>query len=125
VSSAERADAEKFVLSVSEPDILARYFTARFGAIVRRKLGLPPLQLPSRVEELASGYSLSDYDTDAKRRTLLTSDGRAIADARETTLSVIRLVELATLLEFPLIDIQNSFVSASGAPLFTGTSVSG
>ena len=113
----ERGGPERFVLATSTRPAMERYLWGLFGVDVRSLRGLPRIETPSEISELAPGYTVSDLDEN-DHRTLIDNDGRAVARARKRTLSLWTLVELSHYLAASVEDIKASYEDPSGRPLF-------
>ena len=117
LTRSERGGAEQFVLSAPTLCPIERYLWGLFGADIRSVLGLPRIDIPSEITDLAQGYELSELGA-ASQRTLRRADGEAVAVARGRTLSVWTLVELSRLLSASVEDLKASYEDSSGRPLF-------
>jgi hypothetical protein len=116
LSSSERGQAEQNELYGSSVRVIERHLFAVFCPAVRSKLRLPRLIFPSRRDQLAAGYTLSDPDQDGYV-SLSDSDG-LVAKARGRVTSVSILVRLSRLLSSSLQDLELSCEDPDGHPLF-------
>ena len=58
----ERGGPERFVLATSTRPAMERYLWGLFGVDVRSLRGLPRIETPSEISELAPGYTVSDLE---------------------------------------------------------------
>lgn len=69
LSRSERGGAEQFVLSAPTLGPIERYLWGLFGADIRSLLGLPRIDMPSEITDVAQGYELSDLDAEPTNTT--------------------------------------------------------
>jgi len=100
-------------------EVLERYLLGLFGDVIRDQKGLPVLRTPWGVDDLADGYALSDISGDGYR-TLSAADSTPLARSRDKTMSLLDLVPLSHYLQISVRDLEESYLSASGAPLLSG-----
>ncbi|OMC51908.1 hypothetical protein A5742_17355 [Mycolicibacterium fortuitum] len=110
---------ERPLLFVAEIEILERYLLGLCADDIRDDLGLPFLTLPWAAAAIAAGYELSGMLRGY--RTLFRAGHGPVAAAPDPTLSLVTLVPLSHLLQWPVPDLKKSFLSETGAPLLRGT----
>jgi hypothetical protein len=71
------------------------------------------------MDDLADGYSLSEVSDDGYR-TLSAADSTPLARSRDKTMSLLDLVPLSHYLHISVPHLEESYLSASGAPLLFG-----
>jgi hypothetical protein len=113
----ERGGPKQFVLATSTIASMERYLWGLFGVDVRSMRGLPRIDTPSEISDLAPGYTLRELDAE-NQRTLLDAAGEAVALARERRLSLWTLVERSHLLSASVENIKLSYENPPGEPLF-------
>lgn len=108
-------DAEHPVLFVARIEVLERHLVAAFGEDIRTDLGLPELDLPWAVDDLADGYALGDMVLGY--RTLTRVGGGPVAAAPDPDLSLLTLVPLSHLLRHDVAALKCAFLNPDGQPL--------
>jgi len=119
LTRASRGGDEQFTLMTASTEVLERYLLGLFGDVIRDQKGLPVLRTPWGVDDLADGYALSDISGDGYR-TLSAADSTPLARSRDKTMSLLDLVPLSHYLQISVRDLEESYLSASGAPLLSG-----
>jgi Immunity protein 61 len=113
---ASRGSDQQFELTTASVSILERYLYSLFGADIRQRLGLRRLKIGTTREWLATSCTLSEMADDGYRT--LDCRGEVVARATDPVSSVSKLTKLSQLMTATIEDIEASFLSEDGAPLF-------
>ncbi|MFN6548101.1 Imm61 family immunity protein [Mycolicibacterium nivoides] len=115
------ASAEEMrpLLFAASTAILETFLFGLFGDDLRESVGLPPLELPWAVDDLAPGYTIAEQLSRGHRVLTRTGVG-PIAAAPDPTLSLLTLVPLSHFLGLSVADLKQSFLNEAGRPLMSG-----
>jgi len=121
VDCSDRLQPEYFLFSGNSINVVERYLFGLFGNAMRSHRRLPLLATPMTEDELAGGYGIELRQVAGKDRyTLVTKSIGAVAIASGGKVSAYEdLVPLSVYLETPIAEIEQSFTSDDGRPLFT------
>jgi hypothetical protein len=116
VTQATRSSEENFLFDAYSADVVDSYFWMFFGSAIRLSLGLPRLRPLMQKSDVAAPYSISG-PLDEKL-TLIDGRGQAVMFTSDSMIDVGRLVKTSIALTSSIEEIEQSFLSDSGAPIF-------
>lgn len=115
INSSERMGLEQFEVAVRSYAALERYLYGTFGVDVRSRLRLPRLTFP---RNLNPGYDVRNVEFEnVSRQALIDPSGETVAIGWLNS-GITDLAELSLYLAVSVADIQTSFQSPDGQPLF-------
>jgi hypothetical protein len=117
LSSADRGEAEVFVLSSPRIEIVEDYLWDFFGSDVRSKRRLPWLEVPTTYAQLAEGFAIARGDDGFAY--LTEGEGERLAQVRDGDVGMMDLVLLSHLAGHSVPDIKQSYESPDGRPIFS------
>lgn len=116
VTTADRSSDESYVLSARSMAAIECYLFDFFGPVIRDELQLPVLEVPIKLGRVAPGYRKRERDDGYLD--LVGPCGVVIARARRGLLGSMHLVVLSYLLDADPADIEATYLSVDGRPLF-------
>ncbi len=118
ITSSERMGAEQFEFAARSQFVLERYLFGYFGEVIRGRLGLAELDIPAFEDEICAGFNITDIEFDGvSRRALVDPSGEAIA-VGSLSVGNSTLVAMSTYVNSSIGDLEDSFQSPDGKPLF-------
>ncbi|MBB3602527.1 hypothetical protein FHT40_002160 [Mycolicibacterium sp. BK556] len=116
LTSADRGEAEVFVLSSPQREVVESYLWDFFGTNVRSKRRLPWLEVPTTNAQLAERFTIGRSGEGFAH--LTEADGEQIAQARDGDVGVTDLVLLSHLVGRNIHAVRQTYESPDGRPFF-------
>jgi hypothetical protein len=116
VTNSSRSGGESFLFACVAPLVAERYFWGFLGGVIRSRLQLPRLPVPTTKGAVAPGYRIEGPVR--KRFSLVDSEGVCLMTAMDDVSDIAALVKTSYWLTWPVADIEASYLDPEGRPLF-------
>lgn len=116
VTQASRSSEETDLFDAYSTSVVDSFFCIFFGSAIRLGLGLPRLRPMTHRNDVVPPYAIEDSTDD--KLLLLNEQGQAVISTSNSILDLGRLTRASVALTSSIEDVQQSFLSNSGAPLF-------
>jgi hypothetical protein len=116
VTNSSRSGGESFLFTCAAPFVVERYFWGFLGGVIRSRLQLPRLRVPTTESAIAPGYRIEGPAD--KRFTLVDAEGVSLMTALDDVSDMALLVKTSYWLTWSVTDIETSYLDPEGRPLF-------